>query len=162
VNPCWPTAVSPRTGQLQSWNRRRTRKVQPPQPCGTASGGARTAATIAGRRLFIFFRFFRRLMLQHLLHLAAVNRPALASFAKLPVAMIAIEMTSRVRAIRRPARRCVLYDGGGDDGMTTAETTTTTRDRRDYDRRYTVVAEVTTGHRRQIYYYVGEENMNMT
>lgn len=46
-----------------------------------------------------FFRFFRRLTLQHLLHLAAVNRPALASLAQLPAAMIAIEMTSRARAI---------------------------------------------------------------
>lgn len=45
VSPCWPTAVSPRTGQPPSWNRRRIRRGRPPQPCGARCQAAATAAT---------------------------------------------------------------------------------------------------------------------
>jgi len=58
ANPCWPTAVSPQTGRQQSWNRRQTRKVRPPRPCGTAFGDGRFAATIACRGFINFFSAF--------------------------------------------------------------------------------------------------------
>lgn len=56
ANPCpWPTAASRRTERPPSWNRRRNRTDRPPQPCGTARGGTRSAATITAV-LFTFLR----------------------------------------------------------------------------------------------------------